>query len=240
LIAGGFFVILKGEHLRRQAMLEITQVAPDYDRSWVPEWARDKPILKIGDKDPPYTYADWLEWPLPEEGTMELISGLLVSMAMPTSVHGGIEGDIYGQIWSYLRGKKGRVFSSGFAVRLFPDGEKHKDRFTVAPDIVVVLDTTKITLEGCQGAPDFIVEILSPSNKKDDLITKLDLYREAGVREYWIVDPDLHTIQVNLLKDGEYVLKMYAGGTVPVTILPGLEVDFGAVFAYADVGQLDH
>jgi Uma2 family endonuclease len=216
--------------------MEVCEVAPEYNRDWVPQWAKDLPILKIGDKDPPYTYADWLEWPILEE-KVELLNGLLVMMASPTPFHAGIEGEIHTAIRNFLRGKQGRVFSSHFAVRLFPDSKDKKDNFTVEPDITVVLDTSKINKEGYQGAPDFIVEILSPSNAKQDLIVKFDNYRRAGVREYWIVNPDLRTIQVNLLKDGEYVTRMYGEVKVPVATLPGLEIDFAEVFAYADVGE---
>jgi Uma2 family endonuclease len=212
----------------------VHEVAADYDRSWVPAWAKDKPILKIGEKDPPYTYADWLEWP-ETEAPMELIDGLLVTaMAFPTSFHEGIDSDICYRIRNYLKGKKGRVYNSNFAVRLFPDSEKKEDDFIVAPDVVVVLDTSKITMEGCQGAPDFIVEILSPSTSEQDKTTKFSNYLRAGVNEYWIVDPSDRTIQTYLYKNGDYVGKNYAAGPVPVATLPGLVIDFAEVFAYAE------
>jgi Uma2 family endonuclease len=215
-------------------MLTIREVASEYDRAWTPAWAKGMPIYKIGDKDPPYTYADWLSWP-EMEGKVELIDGLLAAMAMPSSFHQGIEGELYFRIRDYMRGKSGRVFASRLAVRLFPDRD---DESTIAPDIAVVFDTAKLTMEGCMGAPDFVAEILSPSNRKEDLTVKFDKYREAGAREYWIIDPDIRTVQANILKDGEYIVHMYTEAEpVPSVVLAGLTVDFGEIFAYAAVGN---
>jgi Uma2 family endonuclease len=212
----------------------VREVAPDYNRDWVPAWAKGMPILKIGDKDPPYTYADWLEWPETER-PMELLDGLLVTaMSFPTSFHAGIEGTLYADIRNYLKRKKGRVFSSNFAVRLFPDSEKEEDRVTISPDITVVLDPSKINREGCQGAPDFVVEVLSPSSAKNDLVAKFNDYQRAGVGEYWIVNPDTRTVQVNILRDGEYIVRMYGEEKVPSATLPGLEIDFTEAFSYVE------
>jgi Uma2 family endonuclease len=213
-------------------VMEVREVSPDYNLDWVPLWAKGMPILKVGDKDPPYTYADWLDWPL-MEGKVELLDGLFVSMATPTPFHAGVEGEVTNRIRNFLRDKQGRVFNSRFAVRLFPESNKKEDDFTVEPDIVVVLDTAKINDEGCQGAPDFIAEILSPSTRRQDLTVKLENYKKAGVREYWIIDPEIRAIQVCLLKDGEYCVNAYEEEKVPVAVLPGLEIDFAEVFAYA-------
>jgi Uma2 family endonuclease len=213
-------------------MLEIHEVAPDYDASWVPSWARGLPILKYGDKDPPYSYQDLAKWPETEE-KVEIIDGLLLTMAFPTSFHEGINSELIGQLRDFIKSHKinGRVYGSHLGVHL-------SDSLTVAPDISVVLDLSKITMEGCQGAPDFIVEILSPSNQKEDRKAKFDGYRAAGVREYWIVDPETRLIETYLLKDGAYIARPYDGGKVPVATLPDLFIDFDEVFAYADVGQL--
>ncbi|MDR0910298.1 MAG: Uma2 family endonuclease [Spirochaetaceae bacterium] len=217
----------------------IREVDPGYNRDWVPAWAKDMPILKIGDKDPPYTYSDWLEWPL-VEGKMEILDGLLVTLAAPTPVHAGIEGNIYGLIWTYLRGKTDKVYSAPCAVRLFPNSDKIEDDMTVQPDIFVVHDITKFNNEGYQGAPDFIIEILSPSNRKQDVLVKFNTYQRAGVGEYWIVDPEAQTIQVNILEKGKYVVSMYGeDAKVPVASLPGLEIDFAEVFANAAIPGLD-
>jgi Uma2 family endonuclease len=211
----------------------LREVGPDFDRAWLPTWAKGMPILKIGDKNPPYTYADWLEWPIVETGTMELMDGLIVALAAPGAFHNGIDAEMARRIGNYLQGKQGRVYSNKLAVRLFPNSRKKEDNFTVEPDVCVILDTSKINKEGCQGAPDFITEILSPSNSKTDTLVKFNNYQKAGVREYWIVNPKDRTIQVNLLENGRYVVSMYGEEKVPVTTLPGLEIDFAEVFDYA-------
>jgi Uma2 family endonuclease len=214
-------------------MRELQTVGPDFDRSWLPAWAKGMPLYKCGEKDPPYTYADWRKMPVFTEEKVELIDGLLIAMPFPTSWHAELEGEIYGQIWLYLRGKKGKVFSSNFGVRLFPGSSRAEDKNCISPDVTVVLDTSKINEEGCQGAPDFVVEILS-TNRKEDLVVKLEKYQEAGVGEYWIVDPELHTVQVNILENGKYFVKTWDADKtpkVPVKTLPGLEIDFSGVFA---------
>jgi Uma2 family endonuclease len=86
--------------------------------------------------------------------------------------------------------------------------------------------------KGYKGAPDLVVEVLSPSTAKHDRITKLNLYRQAGVREYWVVDPDTKTVQVCILKDGLYFILGYTDAeTVPVSVLPGCEINLADVFA---------
>jgi Uma2 family endonuclease len=208
----------------------IREVAPGYDSSWVPVWARGGPVLKIGDKDPPYTYEDWLEWPLMETTKLELLDGLLIALATPTSFHAGIEADIMALLWNFLRGKKGKVYGSELGVRLFPQEADKKDQVAIEPDISVILDTSRITKQGYDGAPDFVIEILSPSSRREDRIGKFNRYQEAGVKEYWIIDPDDRTVQVNLLESGKYVVSMYGEEKVPVATLPGCEIDFAEVF----------
>jgi Uma2 family endonuclease len=101
----------------------------------------------------------------------------------------------------------------------------------VEPDISVICDPSKLDEKGCKGAPDFIIEILSPSSARNDLVLKFNLYLKAGVREYWIVDPDANSVQVFILENGRYISASY-GDTekVPVSVLPGLEISLGDVF----------
>jgi Uma2 family endonuclease len=215
-------------------MPKLERVGSDFDRSWLPAWAKRMPILKYGDKNPPYTSDDFQRMPIFEEDRVELMDGLFVEMPSPTSNHAGLEWRLAYLIGQYLEDKPGEVFTSNFAVRLFPHSTKKEDRSTISPDVTVVLDPARINEEGCQGAPNFVIEILSPSDKKRDLVLKLEKYQEAGVGEYWIVDPEAHMVQVNLLKDGEYVIHAYDVDTtpqVPVKTLPGLEINFAAVFA---------
>jgi Uma2 family endonuclease len=105
------------------------------------------------------------------------------------------------------------------------------------PDISVICDSSKLDDLGCNGAPDLIIEILSPSTSSKDKVRKFNLYLDAGVREYWIVDPDAETVQVYVLEDGRYVEASYGVGagavpdTIAVTVLPGCVIDLKEVFA---------
>ena len=103
----------------------------------------------------------------------------------------------------------------------------------VEPDISVVCDSDKLDKIGCKGAPDFIVEILSPSSLRHDRVTKFNLYQEAGVREYWIVDPESQTVQVFLLKDGHFrAVELYnADAVAEVIVLPGCRISLSDVFS---------
>jgi Uma2 family endonuclease len=105
-------------------------------------------------------------------------------------------------------------------VRLFPLDDQSDDTL-VEPDIVVVCDSSKLDDRGCNGAPDLVVEILSPATAQRDRVVKFRKYLEAGVREYWIVNPDEKTVQVHILDNGHYIIKTYdETDAVPVTVLP--------------------
>ena len=99
----------------------------------------------------------------------------------------------------------------------------------VEPDITVVCDPAKLDDRGCKGAPDMVIEIESPSTARYDRILKFNKYREAGVREYWIVDPEERAVFAYTLKNGEYTAAVYED-TAPAAVLPGCEIDLGAVF----------
>ena len=148
-----------------------------------------------------YTFADCLTWG--ENERIEIINGEAVMMAPPTRIHQEILMELSRQLANFLEGKKCKVYPAPFAVRLFEkDGDSPEDVDTmVEPDISVVCDHGKLDKHGCKGAPEFVVEILSPSTKRHDRLVKLDLYQRAGVREYWIVDPDSATVQAFTLKD---------------------------------------
>lgn len=123
---------------------------------------------------------------LPDRQRAELIDGNIYMMAPPTTRHQRIVGALYTQIYNYLKGNRGKceVIPSPFAV--FLNDEKNY----VEPDISVICDPDKIDDDGCHGAPDWIVEIVSPGSRRMDYMIKLFKYRSAGVREYWIVDPE--------------------------------------------------
>ncbi|MCI8448322.1 MAG: Uma2 family endonuclease [Eubacterium sp.] len=123
---------------------------------------------------------------LPEGERAELIDGQIYYMAPPSRTHQKLSMFFSSEISNYIKEKKGicEVYSAPFAVFLNKDETNY-----VEPDISVICDTDKLDEQGCHGAPDWIIEIVSPSNKSMDYLTKLFKYRAAGVREYWIVDP---------------------------------------------------
>ncbi len=180
-----------------------------------------------------YTMADALTWD--EQDRIELIDGYPVMMAPPSRTHQKISGELFGQLRDYLKGKKCEVYHAPFAVRPFErDGERPEDVDTlVEPDISVVCDPSKLDDIGCKGAPDLVMEILSPSTTRHDKFTKFNLYQRAGVREYWIVNPAEKSVQVFVLEEGHYAAKDFgiAGGTMSVNVLEGCTIDLSPVFS---------
>lgn len=147
-----------------------------------------------------YTYQDYLDWPGPDR--YELIDGEAYLMAGPAHVHQRILGEILRQLLNFLEGKKCQAIAAPFDVRLFEkEGDNPEDVDTVVqPDILVVCDTSKLDDQGCKGAPEMVIEILSPSTQRHDRLVKLNLYGRAGVKEYWIVNPADQSAQVYLLE----------------------------------------
>lgn len=165
---------------------------------------------------------------LPDDIHAELINGQIVYMATPSTIHQDISGELHYIIKDYIKsnGGKCRAYAAPFGVQL------HKGEDTVLePDISVKCDTDKITPRGCIGAPDWIIEIVSPSNPGHDYITKLGLYHNAGVREYWIVDPQSKYIHVYNLEVED--LKVYS---FQDTIKVGIYEDLYIGFAGLDLG----
>ena len=183
-------------------------------------------------KEDHVTLADVLAWD--EDLRVELIDGVPVLMAPPSRIHQEILTEIFYQIRTFLEGKRCRVYPAPFGVRLFEkDGDSPEDVDTmVEPDLVVVCDRDKLDDAGCRGAPDLVIEILSPSTQRHDRMVKYDLYRRAGVREYWLVDPDTRTVQVCVLEDGQYYApQVYTAGTeVAVNVLDGCVIALEKVF----------
>lgn len=125
-------------------------------------------------------------WNLPEDHRAELIGGKLYNMAPPSRIHQRISGQLYKTIANFIDEHHGecQIYASPFAVNL--DAE---DQDWVEPDLSVICDSKKLTERGCSGAPDLIIEIVSPGSRRMDYLTKSNLYQHTGVREYWIVDP---------------------------------------------------
>ena len=184
-------------------------------------------------KEEHYSYADYLEWD--ENERIELIDGAPVMMAPPSRRHQEISGELYRQLANFLEGKKCRVYPAPFGVRLFEQaGDSPEVVDTVVePDITVVCDPSKLDDTGCKGAPDLVMEILSPSTQRHDKLTKFNLYQRSGVREYWIVDPASKSVQVFVLEDGHYAAADFgmAGDTLKVNVLEGCAIDLTPVLA---------
>ena len=183
-----------------------------------------------------YTFADYLKWEFEER--VEIIKGKLFKMAMPSEKHQRVSTNIHGLVWSYLRGKKCKVYHPPFDVRLVkpPHHRKATDKtiYTVVqPDVTVICDMAKIDQKGCLGAPDLIIEILSPSTGSNDLNSKKEVYEFSGVKEYWIVSPEDETVIVFLLnEDGKYVFDDYYANTetIKVHIFDDFNLDLKEVF----------
>jgi Uma2 family endonuclease len=176
-----------------------------------------------------FTYADYRQWELKEGERYELIDGAAYAMSGPNSEHQLISMELSRQIANYLHGKSCKVFSAPYDVRLFYRDDE-TDKIVVQPDISVICDAKKIGPEGCRGAPDLVIEILSPSNTGEECVKKFNLYLRAGVREYWIVSPESKTVQVNLLEDGTYRGRTYkADEVLPVHVLENLTITLSDV-----------
>ena len=183
-----------------------------------------------------YTYADYLTWW--DDQRRELIDGFIKLMSpAPRSAHARANANIFWELKSIVRRNKGKceVFTAPFDVRFPKQGETADDKIdtVVQPDICVICDLSKIDERGCCGAPDMIVEILSPSTNKKDITEKFDLYEASGVKEYWIVYPTENVIHAFLLQeDGKYgKANVYEWtGKVPVHIFNDYPIDFDDIF----------
>lgn len=147
-----------------------------------------------------YTYEDLQNFE--DEKIYELINGELYLMSSPTTLHQKIVGEIYAQLHNYLKGKKCQAFVSPLDVCLSGVKNPKKEYNVVQPDILVVCDENKITKNmGIQGAPDLIIEVLSPTSKKHDTFVKYNLYQYYGVKEYWIVDEEVGVIYQYIINE---------------------------------------
>ena len=178
-----------------------------------------------------YTYADYKEWDLDVGERFEFIYGVAYAMTSPNEPHQAILTALLGQFFVFLEGKPCRVYPAPFDVRLFYR-EDEEDDTVVQPDIIIICDEKKRGYEGCRGAPDLAVEILSPSNTAVEMERKFKLYEQAGVREYWVIDPENKGVTVYHFKNGVISGKTYKStDTVSVEILPGLSIALERVFA---------
>lgn len=163
-------------------------------------------------------------WALPENQRAELIDGDLWDLAAPNRAHQYVQTKLVSRMDSFIdeHGESCQVYGSPFAVNLFAD-----DTTFVEPDVSVVCDRTKLTEKGCKGAPDLVVEIVSPNSRRMDYRTKQDLYDRAGVREYWIVDPSMSRTTVFRFESDPAPMIYAFDKPVPAQVLPGFEANIG-------------
>ncbi len=193
-----------------------------------------KTITKLSQLDPNglYTYANYLAWQFQER--VELIKGQLFPMSpAPNVSHQRILGNLYFLMRSLFTEKKCQVFFAPFDVRLPIANSKDQITTVVQPDLCIVCDSLKIDTQGCNGAPDLIVEVLSPGNSKREMREKYQVYEEAGVREYWLIHPIDREVRIYVRNEASVFV-----GLAPVieddlltsTIFPDLTINLKAVF----------
>lgn len=174
-----------------------------------------------------YTYADYYKWRFDDR--VELIKGKIFRMSpAPNPNHQILTGDIYTLLNNFLRKKPCKAFVAPFDVRLPKKSTDDQEITTVLqPDICVVCDLSKIDRRGCVGAPDIVVEVLSPGNNSKEMKNKYEVYEEAGVKEYWVVSPQDQTFLVHILSGGKFHLSpvKVAGDIITSAVLPGFSID---------------
>lgn len=181
-----------------------------------------------------YTYKDYLEWP--EDERWEIIDGVAFNMTpAPSTNHQRLLGELFSAFNAYLKGKACEVFIAPFDVRLPRSSETGENASTVVqPDLTVIRDARKIDRRGCQGSPDLVIEITSPSTLAKDLKHKLIRYEASGVREYWIIHCEGKTVLVyNMDEDGRYKRpRIYTNeDRLPCGIFPDFELNLQEIFS---------
>ncbi len=178
-----------------------------------------------------YSYDDYLTWKIQER--IELFKGKIYAMSpAPASRHQRILGKMGNKVYNFLEGNVCEVFFAPFDVRLERNKNDKKVFTVVQPDICVICDPSKIDEKGCVGPPDVVVEILSPGNSTKEMKNKFDLYQEAGVLEYIIVQPADSTILQYQLQNGQYVnyRPLTLEDTFKSSVISGFEVDLKKIF----------
>ena len=178
---------------------------------------------------PKHKYGASDYWALPEGVRAELIDGELWDLAAPSREHQEIAISVGSELRGFVRERGGscKVYTAPFAVNLFSD-----ETVFVEPDVLAICDRSKLSKRGCEGAPDFIVEIVSPSNGGMDYVTKLHLYQEAGVREYWICDPEKKRTMVYEFDESDGVPSVYPfSEPVPSRVFEGFSISCGDIVA---------
>ena len=196
---------------------------------------KDKKIYSLEDINLSltYSYANYLNWLFDDR--VELIKGKVFKTSpAPSPLHQEVSANISSVIHNYLKGNRCKIYYAPFDVRFPKESKADKDIYTVLqPDICVICDPAKIDGRGCIGAPDIVIEILSPGNNRTELLNKYNIYEEFGVKEYWVVSPgDKTLLKYTLDVDGKYrPSKLFTlSEKVYSEVLPGFELDLDAVF----------
>jgi Uma2 family endonuclease len=181
-----------------------------------------------------YSYADYLTWMFQER--LELFKGKIFKMSpAPSMYHQKVSRDLTGLLWNNFKNQSCNLFVAPFDVRLLStkNSKSDTDIYTVVqPDLCVICDESKIDARGAIGAPELMIEILSPGNSKKEMRYKYDLYQEAGVLEYWIVNPENKTIFIYVLKDGIFVGQhpLIEDDTIESPLFPQLDFKLEEIF----------
>lgn len=175
-----------------------------------------------------YSYADYLVWKIKER--VELLKGKILEMSAPSPIHQEISGNLQGALFVFLKNSKCKLYTAPFDVR-FPQKGESQIYTVVQPDLCVVCDFEKIDSKGCVGAPDLVVEILSPGNSKKEMKSKFALYQEEGVREYWVVDPERELVFVYVADNKKFKPTIpIADDYVYSTIFPDFKIHTSDLF----------
>ena len=181
-----------------------------------------------------YTYADYLTYP--DDERWEIIDGVPYMQSAPSWQHQSISRELLRQFSNYLLSKSCEVFASPFDLRLSDEDVEQDDVTNVyQPDLVVICDKSKLKGTGYFGIPDLIIEILSPSTAKTDRLLKFNMYEKFGVKEYWIVEPDMKLVSVFILQDNNRYGRpeLYTEiADVKVAIFPDLVINLDKVFDF--------
>jgi Uma2 family endonuclease len=195
----------------------------------------DEPVREFNELDASltYSYSNYLNWLFPER--VELIKGKIFKMSpAPSRVHQEVAGSIFLNLGIFLKDKPCKVYSAPFDVRFPKESKADKDVYTVLqPDICVICDKNKLDARGCIGAPDLVVEVLSPGNSKMELLNKYRVYEEFGVKEYWVVSQSDQNILIYTLNgEGKFQpSKIFTlSEKITSSVLPGFELALDDVF----------
>lgn len=186
------------------------------------------------DLDKTYSYADYLTWQFQEK--LELIKGKIFKMSpAPSTNHQRISRKLTGIMLSAFKNHSCELFVAPFDVRLIDKKKSTLDKeiFTVVqPDLCVICDETKIDERGAIGAPDLVIEILSPGNSNKEMKYKFDLYEEAGVQEYWIVNPADKTLFIYVLKENQFIgmHPLIEEDSIQSKLFPNLDFQLAEIF----------